>query len=51
MIVLENLLAAPELAAIREFLKQAEFVDGKTTADAAISNRKENQQFFHGMEE
>ena len=44
MIVLENVLAPQELAAIREFLKQAEFVDGKVTADADIRDRKENQQ-------
>ena len=50
MIVLDNLLTAPELAAIREFLKQAEFVDGKITADAAISKRKENQQLKRGEE-
>lgn len=44
MIVLENVLGAPELAAVREFLRQAEFTDGKATAGAAIRNRKENEQ-------
>ena len=44
MIVLENVLTAQELAAIREFLKQAEFEDGKATAEAAIRDRKANQQ-------
>lgn len=44
MIVLENVLTAQELAAIREFLKRAEFVDGKATANAEIRDRKENQQ-------
>ena len=44
MIVLENVLTAQELAAAREFLKQAEWVDGKATADADIRDRKQNQQ-------
>jgi PKHD-type hydroxylase len=44
MIVLQNVLLPEELAAVREFLKHAEFVDGKATADASIKNRKENQQ-------
>ena len=44
MIVLENVLAAQELLAVREFLKQAEFVDGKATADATLRDRKENEQ-------
>jgi len=44
MIVLQNVLLPDELAAVREFLKQAEFVDGKLTADASIQNRKQNQQ-------
>ena len=36
MIVLENVLTGQELAAVREFLQQAEWVDGKATADADI---------------
>jgi PKHD-type hydroxylase len=44
MIVLENVLTAPELASVREFVKHAEFVDGKTTADASIRDRKANEQ-------
>ena len=50
MIVLENLLTVQELAAIREFLKRAEFVNGKVTADAAIQNRKDNEQLKRGEE-
>jgi PKHD-type hydroxylase len=44
MIVLENVLTAQELATVREFVKQADFVDGKTTADASIRDRKMNEQ-------
>ena len=44
MIALENVLTAQELAAVREFLKQSEWVDGKATADADIRDRKQNQQ-------
>ena len=44
MIVLENILTAQELAAVREFVKQAEFEDGKATADVSIRDRKANQQ-------
>ena len=44
MIVLENILTAEELATVREFLREAQFVDGKMTADASIRNRKENEQ-------
>ena len=44
MIVLENVLTTEELATVREFLREAQFVDGKMTADASIRNRKENQQ-------
>jgi PKHD-type hydroxylase len=44
MIVLDNVLNAQELATVREFLKHAEFVDGKMSADVAITSRKENQQ-------
>jgi PKHD-type hydroxylase len=44
MIVLENVLTARKLAAVREFLEQAEFVDGKATAGTAMRDRKENQQ-------
>jgi PKHD-type hydroxylase len=44
MIVLGNVLSAEELAAVREFLAQAEFVDGKATAGESLRNRKENEQ-------
>ena len=44
MIVLEGVLDAHELAAVRTFLERAEFVDGKATAGAGIRDRKENQQ-------
>lgn len=44
MIVLENVLNATDLAAVRDFLGQADFVDGKATAGAAIRDRKENEQ-------
>ena len=44
MMVLENVLSAQELAAVRGFLSQAEFVDGKATADDVIRDRKQNQQ-------
>lgn len=44
MIVLENVLTATDLAVVREFLGQAEFIDGKATAGAAIRDRKENEQ-------
>ena len=44
MIVLESVLNAQELALVREFLKGAEFIDGKSTAGAAIRDRKQNQQ-------
>ena len=35
---------------IRGFLKQAEFVDGKMTADVAIRSRKENEQLKRSPE-
>jgi PKHD-type hydroxylase len=44
MIVLGNVLAAEELAAIREFLAAADFVDGKATAGGTLRNRKDNEQ-------
>jgi len=44
MIVLENVLNAKDLTIVRDFLRLAEFVDGKATAGAAIRDRKENEQ-------
>ncbi len=44
MVILTSVLSSPEVEAVRGFLKQAEFVDGKATAGAAIRDRKENEQ-------
>ena len=44
MIALESVLNPQELATVRQFVQQAEFIDGKATAGAAIRDRKQNQQ-------
>lgn len=44
MIALDGVLNPPELATVRQFLQEAEFIDGKATAGPAIRDRKQNQQ-------
>ena len=48
--VFENVLAADELANIREFLGGAPFVDGKYSAAASVAGRKSNLQLEPGTE-
>lgn len=50
MMIFEGILNGEELSAIREFLSDAPFVDGKYSASATVAANKRNEQLQPGAE-